>query len=219
MTSHLLSQPRLNASVLVAHPDDETLWCGGWILLHPSWHWRIFTLCRATDVDRAPKFRKLLKHLEARGEMADLDDGPDQAPLAHTQVEATALKLLGSAPGTDVLFTHGADGEYTRHRRHEECHRAVARLWRQGRIRANQVWCFAYQDDGGARLPRVREDADQRLLLPQAVWLEKRRILADIYGFSDDSWEARAVPREEGFRRLDPLSAFSHAEHNEELHG
>jgi LmbE family N-acetylglucosaminyl deacetylase len=217
MTSRLLSQPRLNASILVAHPDDETLWCGGWILLHRSWHWRIFTLCRGADADRAPKFRKLLRHLEARGDMADLDDGPDQAPLAHTLVESTALTLLRSAPETDVLFTHGARGEYTRHRRHEECHRAVARLSRQGRIRVKEVWCFAYEDGGGARLPRVREDADHKLLLPEAVWLEKRRIITDVYGYSDDSWEARAVSMEEGFDRLDASPAHLHREDSEEI--
>ena len=217
MTRHLLSRPHLNACVLVAHPDDETLWCGGWILLHPSWHWQIFTLCRAADADRAPKFRELLKQLDARGEMADLDDGPDQAPLAHAQVEATALELLGNAPATDVLFTHGAHGEYTRHLRHEECHRAVARLWKQGRIPAREVWCFAYEDAGGARLPQVNEDADHRLLLPEAVWLEKRRIITDIYGFSEDSWEARAVPREEGFYRLEAPHPLSHAEGTEEM--
>jgi LmbE family N-acetylglucosaminyl deacetylase len=27
---------RLRAGVVVAHPDDETLWCGGYILNHPE---------------------------------------------------------------------------------------------------------------------------------------------------------------------------------------
>ena len=46
---------RLQAAVIVAHPDDEMLWCGGYILTHPEFHWRIITLCRASDPDRAPK--------------------------------------------------------------------------------------------------------------------------------------------------------------------
>ena len=138
--------------------------------------------------------------------MADLDDGPDQWPLADQEVESTVLKLLGTAPESDVLFTHGPQGEYTRHRRHEECHRAVVRLWRQGLIRARELWCFAYEDGGGTRLPQVREDADRRLLLPEPVWMEKRRIVRDIYGLTDESWEARALPKEEGFQCLDALS-------------
>jgi hypothetical protein len=90
------------------------------------------------------------------------------------------------------------------------------RLWRQGRIRAKEVWCFAYEDGGGSRLPQVREDADRRLLLPEAVWQEKQRIIKDIYGFAYDSWEVRAVPREEGFRCFEAFPATPNAEKSKE---
>jgi hypothetical protein len=56
--AHRFTHPRPRAAVVVAHPDDETLWCGGYILTHPEFLWRIVTLCRAQDSDRAPKFRR-----------------------------------------------------------------------------------------------------------------------------------------------------------------
>jgi len=54
------SDPRPRAAVVVAHPDDETLWCGGYILTHPEFLWRIVTLCRAADPDRGPRFRRAI---------------------------------------------------------------------------------------------------------------------------------------------------------------
>jgi LmbE family N-acetylglucosaminyl deacetylase len=30
-----------SVAVIIAHPDDETLWAGGIILSHPSWLWFI----------------------------------------------------------------------------------------------------------------------------------------------------------------------------------
>lgn len=60
--------------VVVAHPDDETIWMGGTILANPRVRWTIFSLCRADDKDRAPKFRQVCKFLGARAMISDLDD-------------------------------------------------------------------------------------------------------------------------------------------------
>ena len=197
---------RQRAAVVVAHPDDETLWCGGYILNHPEFHWRIVTLCRASDPDRAPKFRRVLQRLGAEGEMADLDDEPNQVPLAIEQVQETIARLLAET-SYSLILTHGPTGEYTQHRRHEECCHAVVELWQSGRIYTDRLWSFAYEDGGQAYLPRVRSDADWRDVLTEYLWLEKHRLIVDVYGYGVGSWEERTVPREEGFWCFDSAQA------------
>jgi LmbE family N-acetylglucosaminyl deacetylase len=202
----VISGPRQRAAVVIAHPDDETLWCGGYILAHPEIDWRIVTLCRASDPDRAPRFRRILEQLGAVGEMADLDDEPDQVPLPIEQIQGTIARLL-ARNSYSLILTHGPMGEYTRHRRHEECCRSVVELWRSGNIATNRLWLFAYEDGGHTYLPRVRDDADRRDMLPENVWLEKRRLITDVYGYGPESWEAQATPREEGFWCFDSAQA------------
>lgn len=197
---------RRRAAVVVAHPDDETLWCGGFMLTHPEFDWRIVTLCRGSDPGRAPRFHQVLQRLGAVGDMADLDDGPGQTPLPSKQVQETVEALLAGAR-YDLILTHGPNGEYTSHRRHAECCRAVVELWRSGRIDTTRLWLFAYEDGGRKYLPKVRDDADFRVVLTEDIWLEKRRLIRDIYGFGSDSWEARTTPREEGFWCFDSAQA------------
>jgi LmbE family N-acetylglucosaminyl deacetylase len=204
----VMSRPPMRAAVVVAHPDDETLWCGGYILAHPEYDWRVVTLCRASDPDRAPKFHRVLNQIGAVGEMADLDDGPDQAPLPIEQVQETIVRLL-TENSYSLILTHGPRGEYTRHRRHEECCRSVVELWQLGHIDTKQLWLFAYEDGGRAYLPRVRDDADRRDMLAENVWLEKRGLITNLYGYGMDSWEARTAPREEGFWCFDSAQTAS----------
>ena len=206
------------ASVIVAHPDDEALWCGGWILLHRNWRWHICTLCRASDPDRAPRFRRVMEYLGAEGKMADLDDGPEQKPLPAEQVQQTVQALMPRDLEFDLILTHGPNGEYTRHARHEECSRAVVSLWHGGLIRTKALWCFAYDDGHKAYLPRVSGHAGHRVTLPENIWTEKYRILTEHYGFAPHSWEARVTPREEGFLCFDaPEAAARRIESKEEI--
>ena len=185
--------------VIVAHPDDETLWAGGTILMHPESEWTVITLCRKSDPDRAPKFYRVMERLCATGVMGDLDDGPEQAPLDARTVQATILELLPT-DGFDVIFTHGLRGEYTRHRRHEETAKAVKALWESKELFAKEIWMFAYEDGGGQYLPRAVDDADVKIKLSDEIWHKKYDVITNVYGFNPDGFEAKTTPKEEAFR-------------------
>lgn len=193
-----ISYEYTNCAVVVAHPDDETLWAGGTLLLHPDSCWTVVTLCRKSDPDRAPKFERALEQYNAKGLMGDLDDGPEQKPLRTVEVEDAIMELLPS-DRYDLILTHGPWGEYTRHRRHEEASKAVMALRESGRLSAKEVWMFAYEDGGKKYLPRPSRDADIQVRLPADIWQTKYRIITEVYGFGPDSFEARTTPKEEAF--------------------
>jgi LmbE family N-acetylglucosaminyl deacetylase len=185
-------------AVIVAHPDDETLWAGGLLLSHPEWTPFIVALCRGNDPDRAPRFRKALESLGAEGVMGTLDDGPDQFPLSAKRVQEAILALLPERD-YDILLTHAPQGEYTWHRRHGEVSLAVRELWREGDLQARSLWQFAFEDGGGAYPPRPQTDASLHLPLSDEIWARKKRIITDVYGFEETSWEYRALTEAEAF--------------------
>lgn len=194
-------------ALIVAHPDDETLWAGGTILNHPSWNWFILSLCRGSDPDRAPKFYKVLETLGAKGAMGDLDDAPEQKALDEKEVEQAILEVLPSKD-FDLIMTHDPSGEYTRHLRHEETGKAVINLWHTGKISAEELWTFAYSDGNKEYLPRPIENAALSYKLTRQTWLKKHKLITGTYGFGINSWEAQTTPRTEAFWKFtDPDSA------------
>lgn len=190
--------PVKNVALIVAHPDDETLWAGGTMLLHPTWKCFIVCLCRGDDKERAPRFYQVLKVLRSNGIMGKLDDGPEQKPLDEKDVERTILNLL-PPKHFDLIISHNPTGEYTKHIRHEEASRAVINLWHAGKIEADMLWTFAYEDGGKQYYPRPVEAADVCYKLPPQIWLKKYNIITAAYGFSKSSWEAQTTPKAESF--------------------
>jgi LmbE family N-acetylglucosaminyl deacetylase len=187
-----------NCAIIVAHPDDETLWVGGTILMHPTWHWLVVCLCRKSDQDRAKRFRRAMTQFHAASVMGDLDDGPDQNPVSAEEVEQTILELLPTT-SFDLIITHDPHGEYTRHIRHEETSRAVINLWESGKIATQDLLLFAYDDDQRMHYPLPIETADFLQPLSNKIWKEKHSIITETYGFDPKSWEAQTTPKSEAF--------------------
>ena len=98
-----------------------------------------------------------------------------------------------------MIVTHSPEGEYTKHRRHEEIGQAVLKLWVEGKLDAGEVWLFAYEDGQGAYLPRPIAASDRSTKLAPWAWKKKRDIITGIYEFSTDSFEAMVTPNEEAF--------------------
>jgi len=189
---------RKTIAIIVAHPDDETLWAGGTILSHPFCKWFVVCLCRSSDTDRAPRFQKALTFFKVTGIMGDLDDGPYQTPLDENDVEQTILKLLPQKK-YDIIITHNPSGEYTKHLRHEEISKAVINLWATGKINTKELRTFAYEDGDKAYFPKAVENASIYRILSKPIWLMKRKVIRIIYGFKVNSWEAQTTPRIEAF--------------------
>jgi pentatricopeptide repeat protein len=189
-----------SVAVIVAHPDDETLWAGGTILSQRRSAWRCFiaSLCRAGDLDRAPRFYRAIRALGAEGTMGNLDDSPEQKPLAQAEVQEAILKILPQRH-FDLMISHSPAGEYTRHRRHEEIGEAVITLWNTGKVTTHDLWLFAYEDGGKQYFPRPIRSAKLYQILPDDTWQKKYDMITGIYGFPKDGFEAQTTPRAEAF--------------------
>ncbi|HEY3369769.1 MAG TPA: PIG-L family deacetylase [Prolixibacteraceae bacterium] len=188
----------INVAVIVAHPDDETLWAGGTILGHPEWNVIVLSLCRGFDTNRAPRFAEVMKKIGAMGIMGDLDDGPTQEPLESEKVEEVIVDLL-PVRHYDLIITHHPRGEYTRHLRHEETGKAVIKLWSNVSISTRILWCFAYEDGGREYYPKAVEVGTLICPLDKAVWERKYKLITETYGFDKNSWEAHTTPTTESF--------------------
>jgi len=187
-----------SAAVIVAHPDDETLWTGGMLLSQPAWHWFVLSLCRGSDPDRSPRFFNALKVLGAEGKMCDLNDGPEQVPLRENKIEDAILETL-PASRFDLIVTHSPVGEYTRHRRHEEVGEAIIRLWHSGKLQTSELRIFAYEDGEKHYRPRPIKSAHIYQELPDEIWKQKYDLITKTYGFPEDGFEAETTPRAEAF--------------------
>ncbi len=107
--------------MVVAHPDDETLFGAGIILQNPAADWTVIC-CSVPRIDpiRAMKFYDACEALGARGIVLPFGEGGPHLPLE--QVELLNLDKY------DVIVTHNARGEYG-HRHHIDVHNEIVKRY------------------------------------------------------------------------------------------
>jgi LmbE family N-acetylglucosaminyl deacetylase len=193
------------AAVIVAHPDDETLWAGGTILMGSDYNWQIISLCRGDDPERSSRFINALDVLKAKGKMGHLNDGQEQTPIPSKEIKKLILSLVPPLE-YDIIITHSPEGEYTRHLRHEEIGQEVLTLWKNNKLISRQLWQFAYEDGKGNYLPRAITSADRLTTLERYIWRKKYKIITEVYNFSPGSFEAKTATATEAFWCLDSLN-------------
>lgn len=121
----------MKKAVVVAHPDDETLWAGGLIARNPG----ITVVCCSIprrDPIRAEKFINACQVLGAIPRLIMVEESDPHSPLPG--VDLLDLEEF------DHIYTHGAQGEYG-HFHHIHLHRHIFENYRHKRLTF-----FGYED-------------------------------------------------------------------------
>jgi len=174
----------MKALAVVAHPDDETIWMGN--QFKKKYDWTIFSLCRASDKDRYPKFLKVCKHYNAEAIITDLED-EKLLPLNIGYIMDLIEKNLKNK-NYDIIYTHGENGEYG-HIRHKEVHNAVKQMIKDGKLKTKKIFYFNYKKRNNDCIAIKNKNYNK---LNKNELKKKKKKITELYGFDVGSFEEKS---------------------------
>jgi len=130
----------MNAAVICAHPDDETIFMGGTILNHPGWSWDIYCFTYTDDSIRGKELIKAINTFRSFGVkhinlyILGFNDTKDIPTLENDfDLYRSVLKKITKNKRFDVIFTHNKKGDYG-HPQHIMVHQAVREVFKGAAI-------------------------------------------------------------------------------------
>lgn len=140
----------MKALLLVAHPDDETIFAGNLLLEHHEWEWTVVCCTYTRGGPRGLEFTKAISAFKVEGvnivrtEMLGLRD--DEGDMRADPPELWEHRIATVCDGYefDAVYTHNRGGDYGH--KHHRLVNACAR-----RIFPEPIWEFYLSEsDGGA---------------------------------------------------------------------
>ncbi|MDD5164411.1 MAG: PIG-L family deacetylase, partial [Patescibacteria group bacterium] len=184
----ILSNKNTRVLLLVAHPDDETIFCGGTMLLYPYCQWAV--VCMTDGPGNAPReeFEKAIEKFKKLGVniISYLWLGQEKFKKTKKEMSEAEKRVIESGNNTlrlkwkteieqcnfnpDIVITHNERGEYG-HIDHKELHLIIKSLF-------SNVWDFFYPKHNENKITyKKRENIE----LNNAILKIKRDIIHDIY--------------------------------------
>ena len=117
MNWNLSLSKNINTLLLVAHPDDETIFCGGTMLCYPKWAWTVVSM---TEDGRPNEFQNAMEAFKNLGVnivsykmlgQENVDQGAKLPDLVEEKVIwEKVVREQNLSP--DITLTHNEVGEY-----------------------------------------------------------------------------------------------------------
>ena len=175
----------VKAAIIMAHPDDETIWTGGLLLSKKSWHWKIFIATNYETEDRPNEFKKAIEKYKNYG-VSNLDYEfirimPDMQEYDKLNKNEIHKKLNTIDLSTfDLIFTHNIDGEYGHGN-----HKVLGEYLSGKSLNVWHVLCPAIQNP---REKQVGEQIETIYLSPE-VLVRKKTLFQNSYTSQQYLWE------------------------------
>lgn len=173
---NISTKHKINALLVVAHPDDETIFCGGTLLKNKHFQWTIITATYQSSDPRYKGFEKAMSRYSDYGvniksfRTLGLKDGKQKklSPI-DWRLWRHAFTTIKLSP--DLVITHNTIGEYG----HPD-HQAANRISHELFLRVWEIIC-----PGAKNYPQPMRSEMKKTNLSRDVLKKKKKIFDSCY--------------------------------------
>ena len=172
----------INSLLIVAHPDDDTIFCGGTMLTYPDWYWTVVCMTEKKGSVRYDEFHKAMEAYRGYGvninscHILGQDDIEQGKRITEKDILPWRKVIQKQGFDPDIVFTHNRRGEYG-HSAHKALSLAVNDLF-------PNIWEFIYPLQDQPYKTKINEVALSKEILEQ-----KNEIFNSFYKSQARIWD------------------------------